>query len=176
MTDEQLSRRLAYLLRHAPGDLGVTLEPGGWVPVRAVLRHLRISREQLARVVATNHKQRYTLDGERIRANQGHSVPVELDLAPAVPPAQLYHGTHPAALPAIRREGLRTMGRHHVHLSPDPQTARRVGARRGTPVVLTVEAGAMHAAGHVFYLSTNGVWLTDAVPPGFLVLPPGLLP
>ncbi|GMA17352.1 RNA 2'-phosphotransferase [Deinococcus metallilatus] len=171
MTDEQLSRRLSYLLRHAPGELGVTLEPDGWAPVQAVLRHLRVSREQLERVVATNNKQRFSLDGDRIRANQGHSVPVDLGLTPAVPPARLYHGTHPAALPAIRQEGLRKMGRHHVHLSPDPETARRVGARRGVPVVLEVEAGAMHAAGYVFYLSANGVWLVDAVPPEFLAFP-----
>ncbi|WP_216328122.1 RNA 2'-phosphotransferase [Deinococcus aestuarii] len=171
MTDEQLSRRLSYLLRHAPADLGVTLEPGGWAPVPAVLRHLRVSREQLERVVATNDKRRFTLDGERLRANQGHSVPVDLDLSPAVPPPVLYHGTHPAALPAIHREGLRRMSRHHVHLSPDPETARRVGARRGRPVVLTVRAGEMHGAGHVFSLSENGVWLVDAVPPEFVEFP-----
>ncbi|BDP40524.1 putative RNA 2'-phosphotransferase [Deinococcus aetherius] len=171
MNDEQVSRRLSYLLRHAPGDLGVTLEPGGWAPVQAVLRHLRVPREQLERVVATNNKRRFTLEGGRIRANQGHSVPVDLDLSPAVPPALLYHGTHPGALPAIRREGLRRMSRHHVHLSPDPETARRVGARRGKPVVLTTRAGDMHAAGHVFYLSENGVWLVEVVPPEYLEFP-----
>ncbi|MEF2276863.1 RNA 2'-phosphotransferase [Deinococcus sp. YIM 134068] len=171
MTDEQLSRRLSYLLRHAPGDLGVTLEPGGWVPVQTILRHLRVSREQVERVVATNDKRRFSLDGERIRANQGHSVPVDLGLVPAVPPPVLYHGTHPEALPAIRREGLRRLSRHHVHLSPDVETARRVGARRGKPVILTVRAGDMHAAGHVFARSENGVWLVDAVPPEFLGWP-----
>ncbi|WP_019587399.1 RNA 2'-phosphotransferase [Deinococcus apachensis] len=171
MTDEQLSRRLSYLLRHAPGEMGVTLEPGGWAPVEAVLRFLRVPRERLERVVATNSKQRFALEGERIRANQGHSVRVDLDLTPAAPPATLYHGTSPAALPAIHREGLQKMGRHHVHLSPDRETARRVGARRGSPVVLEVRAGEMHAAGHVFFLSANGVWLVGAVPPEFLVFP-----
>ncbi|GBF05970.1 phosphotransferase KptA/Tpt1 [Deinococcus aerius] len=174
MTDEQLSRRLSYLLRHAPEKMGVTLEPGGWAPVQAVLRSLRVPRERLERVVATNNKQRFSLEGERIRANQGHSVRVDLDLTPAVPPATLYHGTHPAALPAIHREGLRRMNRHHVHLSPDRETARRVGARRGSPVVLEVRAGEMHAAGHVFFLSANGVWLVEAVPPEFLVFPQDL--
>lgn len=171
MTDEQLSRRLSLLLRHAPDKMGVTLEPGGWAPVAAVLRHLRVSHEQVERVVAQNDKRRFTLDGERIRANQGHSVPVDLDLAPSVPPAALYHGTHPEALPAIRAEGLKRMSRHHVHLSPDVETARRVGARRGKPVILTVRAGDMHAAGHVFRLSENGVWLVDAVPPEYLAFP-----
>lgn len=171
MTDEQLSRRLSYLLRHAPEKMGVTLEPGGWAPVQTVLRHLRISPEQLEQVVATNNKQRFSLEGDRIRANQGHSVRVDLELMPSVPPALLYHGTHPAALPAIRAEGLRRMNRHHVHLSPDHETARRVGARRGTPVVLEVRSGEMHAARHVFFLSANGVWLVEAVPPEFLVFP-----
>lgn len=171
MTDEQLSRRLAYLLRHAPEKMGVTLEPGGWAPVDAVLRHLRVSRERLERVVAADAKGRYTLRGERIRANQGHSVPVDLRLPLTVPPELLYHGTHPAALPAIRAQGLQPMGRHHVHLSHDEATARQVGARRGQPVVLTVQAGRMDKAGHNFYRSENGVWLTEAVPPEFLVFP-----
>lgn len=171
MTDDQLSRRLSYLLRHAPEKMDVTLEPGGWAPVQAVLRYLGVPRERLERVVATNNKQRFSLEGDRVRANQGHSVRVDLDLTPATPPEALYHGTHPAALPAIRREGLRKMARHHVHLSPDPETARRVGARRGSPVVLEVRAGDMQTAGHLFFLSTNGVWLVGAVPPEFLVFP-----
>ncbi|GGK29059.1 putative RNA 2'-phosphotransferase [Deinococcus malanensis] len=171
MNDEQLSRRLSYLLRHAPQKAGLTLEPGGWAPLAPVLAHLKVTREQVERVVATNNKQRFTLDGERIRANQGHSVEVDLRLPLAVPPARLYHGTHPAALDAIRREGLRPMQRHHVHLSRDPETARQVGARRGTPVILTVQSGTMHDAGHSFYRSDNGVWLTEAVPPEFLTFP-----
>ena len=169
MNDKQLSRRLSYLLRHAPGEAGLALEPGGWVPLAPLLAHLGVTREQVERVVATNNKRRFSLEGERIRANQGHSVPVELDLAPTEPPPVLYHGTYPGALDAIKREGLKSMSRHHVHLSPDVETARQVGARRGQPVVLTVRAGEMHGAGHVFFLSTNGVWLTDRVPPEFLV-------
>lgn len=173
MTDEQLSRRLSYLLRHAPEKAGLTLEPGGWVPLVPLLAHLGVSRAQVERVVASNNKKRFTLEGERIRANQGHSVAVDLRLPLTVPPAVLYHGTHPGALEAIRREGLQPMNRHHVHLSRDVDTARQVGARRGKPVVLTVRSGAMYEAGHSFYRSDNGVWLTEAVPPGFLEFPQG---
>ncbi|GAA5514628.1 putative RNA 2'-phosphotransferase [Deinococcus carri] len=176
MTDERLSRRLSYLLRHVPGEMGVTLEPGGWAPVDAVLRHLHLSRERLERLVAADRKGRYTLQGDRIRANQGHTVPVDLRLPLTVPPERLYHGTHAGALAAIRAEGLRPMGRHHVHLSRDEATARKVGARRGQPVILTVQSGQMYRAGHSFYRSDNGVWLTDAVPPEYLVFPAGALP
>lgn len=171
MTDEQLSRRLSYLLRHAPEKMGVTLEPGGWAPVDAVLRTLHVPRPRLERVVAADRKGRYTLQGERIRANQGHSVPVDLRLPLTVPPPLLYHGTHRGVLAAIRAEGLKPMGRHHVHLSREEETARRVGQRRGKPVVLTVRAGRMYGAGHPFYRSQNGVWLAEAVPPEFLEFP-----
>jgi putative RNA 2'-phosphotransferase len=124
--------------------------------------------------VAGNDKQRYAVvlgdDGvERIRANQGHSVQVELGLAEAEPPEVLFHGTSAAVLDSIRATGLNKGGRHHVHLSPDTDTARRVGARRGGAIViLTVLAGQMAREGHVFYRSDNGVWLTDEVPPEFV--------
>lgn len=172
MTDKQLSHQLSYLLRHVPHEAGLTLSPGGWVPLSPVLAHLGVTREQVARVVAASDKQRFSLDGERIRANQGHSVPVDLELVPTLPPAVLYHGTFPDALPAIRTSGLKAMNRHHVHLSPDVATAKQVGARRGPPVVLTVQAGQMYAAGYLFYVSANGVWLTQHVPPEFTEFPP----
>lgn len=121
--------------------------------------------------MAVNDKRRFTVDGDRIRANQGHTVTVDLELPPAEPPAYLYHGTVARHLDAIRAEGLRPMFRHHVHLSPDRETATRVGARRGRPVVLSVDAGAMHHDGLVFHVSANGVWLTDAVPPRYLRFP-----
>lgn len=171
--DKQLSHQLSYLLRHAPHRAGLTLAPGGWVPLEPVLAHLGVSREQVARVVAASDKQRFSLEGEQIRANQGHSVPVDLELVSTLPPTVLYHGTSPAALPAIRATGLKAMNRHHVHLSPDTATATKVGARRGSPIVLTVQAGRMHAAGHVFYVSTNGVWLSEHVPPQFVEFPQG---
>src|SRR6185503_2401010 len=111
-------------------------------------------------------------DGERIRANQGHSVDVDLQLAPAAPPATLFHGTVDAAIASIRAQGLLRGERHHVHLSSDIATASKVGGRRGKPVILTVRSGAMAAAGHVFYCSANGVWLTDHVPPEFIDFEP----
>ena len=122
----------------------------------------------------TSDKQRFALseDGRRIRANQGHSLAVELGYAASVPPDVLFHGTTAASLPAIRATGLARMARLHVHLSADVVTAQRVGGRRGRAIVLSVAAGRMHAAGHVFMRSDNGVWLTEAVPPEYLTFPP----
>jgi putative RNA 2'-phosphotransferase len=121
-------------------------------------------------VVRTNDKQRfaYSADGNRIRANQGHSLPIDLGLVPVEPPELLYHGTVLRFLDAIRRDGLVKGKRHHVHLSPDPQTATNVGQRRGQPIVLAIEAGRMFRDGHAFYRSENGVWLTDAVPAAYV--------
>lgn len=172
----KVSKYLSKHLRHQPERIGIVLDENGWVPVdelmRAAAEHgFRITRAELDHVVAVNDKQRFTIDGTRIRANQGHSVEVDLDLPPAEPPAYLYHGTVASSLDTIRDEGLRAMNRHHVHLSPDRETATRVGARRGRPVVLSVHAGAMHEAGYLFHVSANGVWLTDAVPPEFLRFP-----
>lgn len=171
----RVSKRLARHLRHAPGEIGLRLGDGGWAPVAELLEALgrhgfRVSRAELDEVVAANDKRRFAFDetGTLIRASQGHSVPVELGLPEAAPPAVLFHGTVGAALAAIRREGLRPMRRHHVHLSATEETAVRVGARRGQPVVLRVAAARMAADGHRFYVSANGVWLTDAVPPEYL--------
>ncbi|MEU5214768.1 RNA 2'-phosphotransferase [Streptomyces sp. NPDC020807] len=172
----KVSKYLSKHLRHQPERIGLTLDAHGWTEIDTLLRSaadhgFRITREELDHVVATNDKKRFAIEGTRIRASQGHTVRVDLDLPAAEPPAYLFHGTVAAALPAIRAEGLRPMARHHVHLSPDRETATRVGARRGRPVVLSVDAGAMHRAGHVFHVSANGVWLADAVPPEFLRLP-----
>jgi putative RNA 2'-phosphotransferase len=170
----KLSKRMSKALRHEPGRVGLTLDPAGWVPVADLLAALGVDRADVDEVVASNDKSRFAVergpDGiERIRANQGHSVHVELGLAPVPPPERLYHGTSAAVLESIRATGLNRGGRHHVHLSADEQTARRVGARRGGAVViLTVDAGAMARAGHEFFRSDNGVWLTDEVPPEFL--------
>ncbi|WP_097989497.1 RNA 2'-phosphotransferase [Streptomyces sp. f51] len=171
----KVSKYLSKHLRHQPERIGITLDENGWVGVETLLRAaglhgFAISRAELDHVVTVNDKRRFTVDGDRIRANQGHTVAVDLDLPPAEPPAYLYHGTVARVMDAIRAEGLRPMARHHVHLSPDRETATRVGARRGRPLVLTVDAGAMHRAGNVFRVSANGVWLADAVPPEFLRL------
>ena len=174
MNDARLVKVSKYLskhLRHDPEGLGLTLAPGGWVPVDELLvacaRHrMMISRAELAEVVAQNSKQRFSFDpaGTRIRANQGHSVAVDLQLMPAAPPAVLYHGTGHQTAAIVAQEGLRKMSRNHVHLSRDVPTAQAVGARHGRPVVFQIDAAAMAAAGHLFYCSDNGVWLTDAVP------------
>jgi putative RNA 2'-phosphotransferase len=127
-------------------------------------------RERLHAVITTNDKQRFELspDGSRIRARQGHSVAVALDWPQRDPPQLLYHGTVARFLPAILAEGLKPMKRHHVHLSPDEETARKVGARRGSPVILRIAAGRMAAAGQPFFLTGNGVWLTERVAPEYL--------
>ncbi|MER7004434.1 RNA 2'-phosphotransferase [Dactylosporangium sp. NPDC000555] len=170
----KISKRMSKALRHDPARAGIVLDDAGWVAVPTFLAALGVDRETLDAVVAGNDKQRFAIvvgdDGvERIRANQGHSVPVELGLAEAEPPELLFHGTGAGALASIQATGLNKGGRHHVHLSPDTDTARRVGARRGGAIViLTVLAGQMARAGHAFYRSDNGVWLTDAVPPEFI--------
>jgi putative RNA 2'-phosphotransferase len=171
----RVSKYLSKYLRHAPHELGLTLQPGGWVPVDDLLeaagRHgFPIAYDELVECVETNDKQRFSFDvsGESIRANQGHSVEVDLLLDEREPPEVLYHGTVERFLPAILADGLNKGRRHHVHLSKDEETARKVGARRGRPVILKVEAGRMHRDGHTFYLSSNGVWLTDAVSPEYL--------
>ncbi len=170
-----VSKYLAKHLRHAPQALGLTLQSGGWVSVddllaASVRTGFPISYEELLEVVETNDKKRFSFDvtGDLIRANQGHSVAVDLQLEEKVPPDVLYHGTVERFLPSILTEGLNKGKRHHVHLSRDVETARKVGARRGQPVLLQVASGKMHAQGHQFFLSVNGVWLTDSVPAAFL--------
>jgi putative RNA 2'-phosphotransferase len=174
----ELSKFLSYVLRHKPDAIGIALDEEGWVAVEELLsaaaRHgTTISRELLDEVVWTNDKQRFAFspDGRSIRANQGHSVEVDLALEPREPPEWLYHGTVERFLDSIRREGLVRGQRHHVHLSPDRETAARVGARRGKPVILEVDSAAMHRAGHQFFRSENGVWLANAVPPEYLRFP-----
>ncbi|WP_343212926.1 RNA 2'-phosphotransferase [Actomonas aquatica] len=169
------SRFLSLVLRHDPAAAGVALDAQGWVAVGELLRGAAdagvvITPEELLEIVQTNEKRRFLIDdtGERIRANQGHSVQVDVDLAVATPPAQLFHGTATRFVEAIEREGLKPMGRLHVHLSADVATARQVGARHGRPYILVVDAGGMVAAGRMFWRSANGVWLTADVPPQFL--------
>ncbi|WP_250000703.1 RNA 2'-phosphotransferase [Actinoplanes sp. M2I2] len=173
----RISRRIALVLRHRPDAAGLTLDANGWVPVGDLLAALEISRDQLDAVVEHNDKSRFAIarrdDGaDWIRASQGHSrrVAVDLDLPPADPPPVLYHGTPRINLASIMSEGLRSRSRHHVHLSVDVPTALVVGRRRSADVaVLRVAAGEMAAAGHVFHLSANRVWLTTEVPSRYLL-------
>jgi putative RNA 2'-phosphotransferase len=169
------SRFISLILRHDPSAAGIALDPAGWAPIDGLLRGLAghghpITRDDLLSIVRDDAKQRYAIspDGLRIRANQGHSIEVELGLEEKSPPAVLFHGTGHKSEASIRRQGLRPMGRHHVHLSLDQATALAVGRRHGKPLVFRVAAGEMARQGIKFYLSANGVWLVDAVPPEFL--------
>jgi putative RNA 2'-phosphotransferase len=173
----KISKYLSKHLRHSPERLGLTLEPGGWVPVDVLLRAcaahaFSVSREELEEVVARSDKKRFAFDedGSRIRANQGHSISVDLGLSPVDPPAVLYHGTGAGSVDSILSSGLERRDRHHVHLSPDVETAVRVGRRHGKPVVFVVDAARMAADGVLFYVSENGVWLVDSVPRDYLSL------
>lgn len=171
----KVSKYLSKHLRHQPERLGIVLGDGGWVEVEDLLAACRknafaISRAELDEVVAENDKQRFSFDesGRRIRANQGHSIGVDLGLQAVQPPESLYHGTVGNSLSSIQQSGLNKMSRDHVHLSVDLATASRVGARRGRPVILVVRALDMHAQGFEFFVSENGVWLTESVPPQFI--------
>ncbi|MBP0973091.1 MAG: RNA 2'-phosphotransferase [Oscillospiraceae bacterium] len=171
----KLSKFLALVLRHQPEAAGITLDEHGWADVEALLAGFAaaghpIDRAVLEEIVRTDEKRRYAFneDGTLIRANQGHSVPVDVELQETAPPEYLYHGTAERFVSAIRAEGLKPMSRLYVHLSKDVETAQKVGTRHGKPHIFRVAAGDMARQGHVFYLSANGVWLTKAVPPQFL--------
>ncbi|WP_328529256.1 RNA 2'-phosphotransferase [Nocardioides sp. NBC_00368] len=176
-TDVRRSKRLSQVLRHQPGSVGIELDPHGWVDLSTLLDALAahgspMTRDDVDRVVRGNDKQRFEIDTtlERIRARQGHTVEVDLDLAPSEPPALLFHGTPRGNVDSIHTTGLDRRQRHHIHLSPDRDTAERVGARRGDFVVFRVDAAKMYADGLVFWCTGNNVWLTDAVPSTYLTL------
>jgi putative RNA 2'-phosphotransferase len=167
----RISRFLSLVLRHKPEEIGLELDPQGWADVtelieKAALGGKLFSSAELEEIVVMNDKQRFAYNGDRtkIRASQGHSVEVELQLRSTTPPEELYHGTVERFLPAIKSQGLRKMNRHHVHMSKDMSTAQKVGERRGDAIILTIRSGDMSKDGFVFYLSENGVWLTDNVP------------
>ena len=167
------SRYLSYLLRHHPEAAGITLDAHGWADVDQLLAGMkkhRITRAQLEEIVAADQKQRYAFDERRtkIRANQGHSIAVDVELREGEPPARLWHGSAKRFAASIAAQGLRPMNRLYVHLSPDPETAEKVGQRHGQPVIYLVDAGQMHRDGYLFYLSANGVWLTKVVPAPYL--------
>lgn len=165
--DRRISRSLAYLLRHAPADELPERDERGWVPVTTIMGRLGVTRDALARIVAEDSKTRYTYspDREYLRANQGHSVPVDLGLKIRRAPAVLYHGTNILSLENIKLQGILPMKRHAVHLSSDEETAHAVGARhKGHTIVLKVDTEAVLNAGFDFTQADNGVWLVPCVP------------
>ena len=171
-----LSRFLSLLLRHKPSEIGISLDEHGWADVRELIEGVnasgryRMDMEMLREIVRTDEKMRYSFNEDEtlIRANQGHSVPVDVELAEAEPPAVLYHGTGEKYVESIDGQGLVPKSRLYVHLSKDVETARSVGARHGRPVIYEVDCAAMTADGYKFYLSANGVWLTKRVPAAYL--------
>ncbi|QJX00399.1 RNA 2'-phosphotransferase [Frigoriglobus tundricola] len=171
----RISKFVSLVLRHEPQKAGLTLEPGGWVQIEGLIAGAasagcHFTRDELKFVVERCEKQRFAIDeiGTHVRANQGHSTEVDLQLEQAEPPAELFHGTAERNLAGVLSDGLLKMARHHVHLSSDPQTAITVGARHGKPVLFGVDAAKMRADGYVFYRSANGVWLVEHVPPQYL--------
>ena len=170
-----VSKFIALILRHQPDAIGISLDEHGWADVEELIaginaagRHL--DRELLEEIVRIDEKQRYRFneDHSRIRANQGHSISVDVELKEALPPEILWHGTGEKSRDAIEKEGLKPMGRLYVHLSADRQTARKVGSRHGRPVIFRVNAEQMAKEGFHFYLSENHVWLTKEVPVRYL--------
>lgn len=171
----KLSRFLSLILRHAPESIGLQLNNQGWANVNQLLpllnkRGFSINLSQLESIVRNNNKQRFILsdDKQQIRANQGHSIPIDLGYAEQKPPSTLLHGTATRFIESIFQQGLTKQKRHHVHLSTELSTALSVGQRYGKAVLLCVDAQNMYAKGYKFYLSTNGVWLTDHVPACYL--------
>lgn len=174
MDFDKIGRYLCFILRHHPEKIGITLDEHGWADVDELLsgvskRH-PLNREQLEKIVRIDEKNRYSFSEDKrlIRCNQGHSIPVDVELEQVTPPEFLWHGTAERFLPAIMQEGLQHMSRLYVHLSATPEIAVTVGARHGNPVVLRVQTGKMAADGYVFYRSVNGVWLTESVPATYL--------
>ncbi len=173
---KHISKFMSLVLRHRPEVIGLMLDANGWANVDELVEKLNanengsITKEMIETVVATNEKKRFAFnaDNTMIRASQGHSIPVELELPQVVPLDILYHGTAEQHVMSILQSGLHKQGRQHVHLSADTVTAKAVGSRHGKPAVLTIDAEAMHASGFAFYLSANNVWLVDTVPANFI--------
>jgi len=169
MNSKKVSKFISLVLRHKPEVAGLKLDKNGWVSIDSLIAGAEkagqyFDRDQLQRVVQESDKQRFIIDGDNIRANQGHSVKIDLQLVAVEPPNELFHGTVDRFMAQIMAEGLKKMKRHHVHMSPDIETAEKVGGRRGVPVILRIDSLAMHENGHQFMCSENGVWLTENVP------------
>lgn len=175
MTLTQTSRYISLILRHKPETIGITLDEHGWANVdeliAGVSRTHPLTMKLLQEIVRTDEKQRYSFNEDKtlIRANQGHSISVDVELPELKPPAILYHGTGQKYVESIERQGLLPKSRLYVHLSTDKDAAVKVGKRHGVPVVYMVQAEKMFADGHLFYCSVNGVWLTKKVPIEYLI-------
>ena len=174
----KLSKFLSYILRHNPEMLDLQLDSAGWVKINALIEAINtrdesVTIDEIKNIVELNDKQRFSISGDGcfIRANQGHTVKVELGYAIVEPPCFLYHGTGEKSVDSIRKDGLVKKERHHVHLSPDIETAAKVGQRKGKPVVLTVKAREMYLDKHEFFCTDNKVWLTADVPPEYIIFP-----
>ena len=186
---KKLSKFLSFVLRHSPETLNLKIDKQGWADLDGLILAINlnqnkntasekfkpqpVTREMIVTMVEENDKQRFSIspDGKRIRSNQGHSIKIDLDLEPQIPPEYLFHGTVYKFIESIKTEGLRKMERHHVHLSQDIETAQKVGQRRGKAIILKINAIEMHKDGHLFFLTENGVWLTEKVLPGYLIFP-----
>ena len=173
---KETSKFISLILRHRPEAAGITLDEHGWADVQELIRGINsagrhhLDGELLEEIVRTDEKQRYSYNEDHtlIRANQGHSIPVDVELEKKTPPAVLYHGTGEKYTASIDEQGLLPRGRLYVHLSSDPETAKKVGSRHGRPVIYTVDCAAMTADGYAFFLSANKVWLTKKVPVKYL--------
>lgn len=170
-----ISKFLSFVLRHQPESIGLVLDEKGWADIdelmdKSAKRKVVFDRADLAYIAVNNNKQRFAIDEDsnRIRANQGHSIAIDADLATVVPPQILYHGTAQQNLESILTNGLEKRNRLHVHLSDEIATAKNVGARHGKPIILQIAAMEMHQEGYIFYLSENGVWLTDHIPSKYI--------
>ncbi len=173
--NKKVSKFLSLILRHKPETINLILDGNGWADIDELIeksktRGFQLSQKAIEEVVITNDKQRFSFNESRnkIRANQGHSIKVDLNYVTIEPPEYLYHGTVHKFMSAIRKSGLQKMKRHHVHLSHEQETASKVGQRRGKPVILTIRSGEMYRNAHQFFLSENGVWLTDHVPSKYI--------
>jgi RNA:NAD 2''-phosphotransferase len=172
---KRIGKFLSLVLRHDPQKIGITLDGNGWTDVNALIRQCAVKKvyfsfEELNEIVLTNDKKRYAFNEDKsmIRANQGHSVSIDLDITPIEPPEYLYHGTAERFYESIKKEGIKKMNRQHVHLSKEKITALQVGSRHGRPVILTISAREMYREGIGFYCSDNGVWLTEYVDPKYI--------
>ena len=175
-----LGKFISMILRHRPEVIGITLDEHGWADVGDLISGIRnaghpdFCLSDLEEIVETNNKQRYSFSADKalIRANQGHSIPVDVELPVVSPPEILWHGTGEKFVPSILQQGILQMNRLYVHLSPDRDTATNVGRRHGKPVLLRVNARQMEKDGYQFYLSVNGVWLTKEVPVKYFEIEP----